>query len=55
MLFILTGQVDTNWSIGATFEKRLEPLPFTLALSGMANFANISKVQYRFGIGLIIG
>ncbi|XP_021362582.1 mitochondrial import receptor subunit TOM40 homolog 1-like [Mizuhopecten yessoensis] len=49
------GQLDTNWSVGGTMEKKLMPLPFTFALSGMANFANIQKPQYRFGIGLIVG
>lgn len=49
------GQVDTNWSVGATMEKKLMPLPFTFALSGMANYANTQKPQYRFGVGLIVG
>ncbi|XP_033758180.1 mitochondrial import receptor subunit TOM40 homolog 1-like [Pecten maximus] len=49
------GQVDTNWSVGATMEKKLMPLPFTFALSGMANYASTQKPQYRFGIGLIVG
>ncbi|KAI8425839.1 hypothetical protein MSG28_011604 [Choristoneura fumiferana] len=33
-------------------EKKLQPLPFTFALSGMANQA---KQQFKFGCGLIIG
>lgn len=49
------GQADTNWSIGATFEKKLLPFPFTLAISGMANYASFQKPQYRFGIGLVVG
>ncbi|KAH9637806.1 hypothetical protein HF086_017584 [Spodoptera exigua] len=44
--------VDSNWNIGAVLEKKLQPLPFTFALSGMANQA---KQQFKFGCGLIIG
>lgn len=46
------GQLDSNWCVGAVLEKRLPPLPFTLALSA---FANHVKSTYRFGIGLIVG
>ncbi|CAH1796193.1 unnamed protein product [Owenia fusiformis] len=49
---VFRGQLDTNWCIGAVLEKKLMPLPFTLALSGMANHV---KGQYRFGMGLIVG
>lgn len=45
------GMVDSNWNIGAVLEKKLQPLPFTFALSGMANQA---KQQFKFGCGLII-
>uniref|UniRef100_A0A914XSH0 Mitochondrial import receptor subunit TOM40 homolog n=1 Tax=Panagrolaimus superbus TaxID=310955 RepID=A0A914XSH0_9BILA len=44
---------DTNWTVGAVFEKRLSPtLPFTLAISGLLNHL---KGQGKFGVGLIIG
>lgn len=46
------GQLDSNWCVGATLEKRLQPLPFTFALSA---FANHVKGAYRFGVGLIVG
>ncbi|OUC48341.1 eukaryotic porin [Trichinella nativa] len=46
------GIVDSNFNVGAILEKKLTPLPFTLALSGFTNFA---KDVSRFGIGLIIG
>jgi len=46
------GQLDSNWCVGSVLEKRLPPLPFTLALSA---FANHVKSTYRFGIGLIVG
>lgn len=49
---LATGQLDSNWCIGAVLEKKLAPFPFTLALSGYANHV---KSQYRFGIGMIIG
>lgn len=49
------GSIDTNWTVEAVLEKKLMPLPFTLQLSGTANFANIQKSQYRFGIGLVLG
>jgi len=46
------GQLDSNWCVGSVLEKRLPPLPFSLALSA---FANHVKSTYRFGIGLIVG
>lgn len=49
---VFRGMLDTNWTVGAVLEKKLQPLPFTLALSGMINH---TKGQSRFGIGLIIG
>ncbi|CAK9817491.1 Mitochondrial import receptor subunit TOM40 homolog 1 [Anthophora plagiata] len=49
---VFKGSVDTNWTVGAVLEKKLQPLPFTFALSGMINH---SKQQFRLGCGLIIG
>ncbi|KRZ51664.1 Mitochondrial import receptor subunit TOM40 -like protein [Trichinella nativa] len=49
---VFRGIVDSNFNVGAILEKKLTPLPFTLALSGFTNFA---KDVSRFGIGLIIG
>jgi len=46
------AQLDSNWCIGAVMEKKLQPFPFTFALSGYANHV---KGQYRFGVGLIVG
>jgi hypothetical protein len=48
----VSAQLDTNWCVGAVMEKKLQPFPFTFALSGWANHV---KAQYRFGIGLIVG
>lgn len=49
------GSFDSNWVAEAVLEKKLMPLPFTLQLSAMANFANVQKSSYRFGIGLVLG
>lgn len=49
---VFRGMVDSNWTVGAVLEKKLQPLPFTFALSGMLNH---SKNQFRLGCGLIIG
>ncbi|KAJ9591951.1 hypothetical protein L9F63_001553 [Diploptera punctata] len=46
------GMVDSNWTVGAVLEKKLQPLPFSFALSGVMNH---SKNQFRLGCGLIIG
>lgn len=46
------GMVDSNWIVGGTIEKKLLPLPFTFALSGLMNHP---KNQFRMGCGLIIG
>ncbi|XP_055352133.1 mitochondrial import receptor subunit TOM40 homolog [Paramacrobiotus metropolitanus] len=46
------GSVDTNGSVGAILERRLFPLPATLALSALINH---KKAASQFGIGLMIG
>lgn len=46
------GHADSNWSVGAVLEKRLNPMPFTIALSGIMNHA---KNQFRVGVGLMVG
>uniref|UniRef100_A0AC34RIN1 Mitochondrial import receptor subunit TOM40 n=1 Tax=Panagrolaimus sp. JU765 TaxID=591449 RepID=A0AC34RIN1_9BILA len=49
----MRASCDTNWTVGAVFEKKLSPtLPFTLAISGLLNHV---KAQGKFGVGLIIG
>ncbi|KAH8287410.1 hypothetical protein KR054_006936 [Drosophila jambulina] len=47
-----SGAIDSNWLISGVLEKRLNPLPFTLALSGRINHV---KNNFRLGCGLIIG
>lgn len=49
---VFRGMVDSNWTVGAVLEKKLQPLPFTFILSGLINH---TKNQSRFGVGLIIG
>ena len=49
---VLAGQIDTNYTIGATMEKRLAPLPFSFVVSALANH---QKNVFRFGIGLNLG
>lgn len=46
------GMVDSNWTIGGVIEKKLMPLPFTFALSGLLNHSNSN---FRLGCGLMIG
>ncbi|CAD5122206.1 DgyrCDS10651 [Dimorphilus gyrociliatus] len=46
------GQIDSNYQVGAVFEKKLPPLPFTFQMSGWANHV---KQTFRFGLGLMIG
>lgn len=43
---------DSMWTVGCVLEKKLLPLPFTLALSGIFNH---TKQQSKVGVGLIIG
>lgn len=49
---LFKGSVNTNWSVGAVLEKKLQPLPFSFALSGMLNH---SKQHFKLGCGLVIG
>ncbi|OQV13227.1 Mitochondrial import receptor subunit TOM40-like protein 1 [Hypsibius exemplaris] len=46
------GSVDSNWSVGAVLERRLFPLPASLAMSALLNH---KKGASQFGIGLMIG
>lgn len=49
---VFRGMVDSNWTVGAVLEKKLQPLPFSFALSGILNH---TKNQFRLGCGLIVG
>ncbi|XP_071806690.1 mitochondrial import receptor subunit TOM40 homolog [Asterias amurensis] len=48
----IKGMLDSNWTVAAVMEKRLQPLPFTFLLSAVLNHW---KSQYRVGFGLMIG
>ncbi|KAF4528834.1 hypothetical protein B566_EDAN017205 [Ephemera danica] len=47
-----SGSLDSNWTASAVIEKKLQPLPFTLSLSGTLNQ---KSHQFRLGLGFIIG
>ena len=46
------GVVDTQWNVSCIVEKRLDPLPATLTLSGLINHVSDKA---RFGIGFSLG
>lgn len=46
------GSVDSNWVVGATLEKKLPPLPLTMALGA---FLNHRKNKFQCGFSVIIG
>jgi len=46
------GCVNTDWEVQAVVEKKLLPIPFTLALSGVINHP---KNSFMMGAGLIVG
>eukprot|EP00099_Drosophila_melanogaster_P018999 NP_610213.1 tomboy40 [Drosophila melanogaster] len=49
---VFRGSLDSNWLISGVLEKRLQPLPFSLAISGRMNH---QKNSFRLGCGLMIG
>ncbi|KAL2079965.1 hypothetical protein ACEWY4_023758 [Coilia grayii] len=49
---LFKGSVDSNWMVGATLEKKLLPLPLTLALGA---FLNHRKNKFQCGFGITIG
>ncbi|CAG0918770.1 unnamed protein product [Notodromas monacha] len=49
---VFRGVVDSDWNIGSTLEKKLSPLPFTLALCGQ--FSHTENV-FRMGCAFVIG
>lgn len=51
-LGVIAGMVDSSLTVGAVLEKKLQPLPFSFALSGSMNH---NKNQFRIGCGFIIG
>ncbi|CAL8235691.1 unnamed protein product [Boreogadus saida] len=49
---LFKGTVDSNWLVGATLEKKLLPLPLTLALGA---FLNQRKHKFQCGFSVTIG
>ncbi|XP_030569370.1 mitochondrial import receptor subunit TOM40 homolog 1 [Drosophila novamexicana] len=49
---VFRGSIDSNWHISGVLEKRLQPLPFSFALSGRMNHV---KNNFKLGCGLMIG
>ncbi|XP_061771013.1 mitochondrial import receptor subunit TOM40 homolog [Nerophis ophidion] len=49
---LFKGSVDSNWLAGATLEKKLLPLPLTLALGA---FLNHRKNKFQCGFSVTIG
>ncbi|XP_064425616.1 mitochondrial import receptor subunit TOM40 homolog [Latimeria chalumnae] len=49
---LFKGSVDSNWIVSAALEKKLVPLPLTLA---MGAFLNHKKNKFQCGFGLTIG
>ncbi|RXN10222.1 putative ATP-dependent RNA helicase ddx6 [Labeo rohita] len=47
-----SGSLDSNWVVGATLEKKLIPLPLSLALGA---FLNHRKNKFQCGFGVTIG
>lgn len=46
------GCVNSDWEVKAVLEKKLLPIPFTLALCGVINHP---KQSFQMGAGLIVG
>ncbi|XP_059363844.1 mitochondrial import receptor subunit TOM40 homolog [Carassius carassius] len=49
---LFKGSLDSNWVVGATLEKKLVPLPLSLALGA---FLNHRKNKFQCGFGITIG
>ncbi|MGH0176679.1 UNVERIFIED_CONTAM: hypothetical protein FKN15_073286 [Acipenser sinensis] len=49
---LFKGSLDSNWVVGATLEKKLLPLPLTLAMGALLNH---KKNKFQCGFGLTIG
>ncbi|KAF5394200.1 Translocase of outer mitochondrial membrane 40 [Paragonimus heterotremus] len=46
------AQLDSNWNIASSLEKKLTPFPFTFTLCALGNQ---TKAKYAFGVGLMVG
>nr|XP_002131395.1 mitochondrial import receptor subunit TOM40 homolog isoform X2 [Ciona intestinalis]XP_009858300.1 mitochondrial import receptor subunit TOM40 homolog isoform X1 [Ciona intestinalis] len=52
MNLLFKGMLTSEWTIGSALEKRLQPLPITLNLTGTYN---IKKDKVAVGIGAVLG
>ena len=52
MSLFVAGKIDTSGTVGCVVEKKLDPLPFTLALSALHNHV---QDKFRVGVGFFIG
>ena len=50
--FSLKGKIDSKWTVGALIEKRLDPLPAHMLISGQINH---QTNETKFGVGFMIG
>lgn len=48
----LAGLVDSNWCVGAVLEKKMPPLPVTLALGA---FLNHWRNRFHCGFSITVG
>ncbi|CAL8101430.1 unnamed protein product [Calicophoron daubneyi] len=46
------AQIDSNWNVASSLEKKLVPFPFTFTLCALGNQ---TKAKYAFGVGLMVG
>ena len=51
-LFTVKSCVNSKWTVGTVIEKRLDPLPASLLISGQLNHTND---EATFGVGFTIG
>ncbi|XP_051728111.1 mitochondrial import receptor subunit TOM40B [Ctenopharyngodon idella] len=49
---VFKGSLDSNWVVGATLEKKLQPLPLSLALCALLNHR---KNKFQCGFGITVG
>ncbi|XP_037902743.1 mitochondrial import receptor subunit TOM40 homolog 1-like [Hermetia illucens] len=43
---VFRGMVDSNWNVSGVLEKRLQPLPFSFALSGRLNHVGVTNLVF---------
>lgn len=51
-LFSVKGCINSKWTVGTLIEKRLDPLPASVLISGQLNH---TTDEAMFGIGFTVG